>query len=238
MYGTEPGGPSRFSIGAERESSLHRALKFEYAGPDGAVETGLEGYVCDGVNGRGEAIEVQTGSFGPLRKKAEDLCKKGKLTIIHPIEIRRYIITCDAEGRPISRRRSPRRGTPWDLFRALVHAPLLPKIAGLAIELALVEVEEERILDGKGSWRRKGASITDRRLLSRQGAVRLESARDYGVFLPFDKDETFTARTLAARAGIRPNLAGKALYVLSRLGLAIRTGKEGRAYIYKTGPGW
>jgi hypothetical protein len=224
--------------GVRRESSLHRALKFRYAGQDGLVEACRGSYVCDGVNSAGEAIEVQTGSFGPLREKVPNICQTEKLTIVHPIIIRKFISSYDAGGNFLGQRKSPRRGSPWDLFRYLVYAPLLPKTPGLTILLALVDVEEKRVSDGKGSWRRKGVSIMDKAVLVQHGEIRLQTPHDWGFFLPFGCGETFTAKALASRTGIKPPLARKALYVLSRLGLAVRTGKEGKAYTYNCGPGW
>jgi hypothetical protein len=220
-------------IGTEREGNLHRALKFRYTGDDGAVEVAQGGYVCDGVRGDGEMIEVQTGSFGPLKKKIPELLPLGPVRIVHPIVVCKSIETWDSAGRLLRRRKSPRKGNPWDLFKALLYAPELPKLPGLTIELAMVDVLEKRILDGKGSWRRKGASITDRSVSEYHETLVLGSLKDYRRFLPFKRGEHFTVKVLAEKAGIPPVTAGKTLYVLHRLGLAERIGKEGNAWVYQ-----
>jgi hypothetical protein len=228
------GASSRNRIGTEREWSLHRALKVRYTGPGGAVEVSRGEYVCDGVNSQGEVIEVQTGSFGPLKKKAKALSRLGPVRIIHPIIIRKYIELCDTEGKEVRKRRlSPRKGSPWDLFKALLYAPELPSLPGLSIELALVDVLELRVLDGKGSWRRKGASITDKLLLQYHETIVLSSIRDYKRFLPFKAGEPFTVKKLGEKAGISTDIAGKALYVLTGLKAVERIGKEGRAWVYQ-----
>jgi hypothetical protein len=224
-------------IGTERESSLHRTLKFRYAGAGGTVESTLEGYVCDGISPEGEIIEVQTGSFGPLKRKAKKLAALGKLRIIHPVILRKYIEVYDPEGNRLYRRRSPRRGSEWDLFGALIHAPELPETAGLSIELALVEVREKRVRDGRGSWRRGGVSIVDRDLSAWHGSVSLTEKRDYRRFIPFGTQERFTVKDLAGKAEIDRALAGKALYVLQKMGLVKRTGKKGHAWVYETALG-
>ena len=232
-------GVQSAGIGTERESSLHRTLKFRYAGAGGRVESTLEGYVCDGISREGEIIEVQTGSFGPLKRKAKELAALGKLRIIHPVILRKYIEVYDPEGNRLYRRRSPRQGSEWDLFSALIHAPELPETAGLSIELALVEVREKRIKDGRGSWRRGGVSIADRDLIAWHGSVSLAEKRDYRRFVPFGAEERFTVKDLAGKAAIDPALAGKALYVLRKMGLVKRTTKKGRAWVYEaaSGPG-
>jgi hypothetical protein len=215
------------------ESGLHRALKFRYAGEGGQTEIPLGGYVCDGLNKSGEYIEVQTGSFKPLRDKVKNLSEAGPVRIVHPIILTKYIELFDIGGTLLSRRKSPRKGTPWDLFKALVYAPDLPEVPGLTIELALVEVSEQRLQDGRGSWRRRGISITGRELLAHHGSVILTGAGDYRRFVPFQGDETFTARSLGEKAGIHPALARKTLYVLTRLSLTKRLGKSGRSWTYR-----
>jgi hypothetical protein len=220
-------------IGTEREQSLHRALKLRYSGIGGNIEVIRGAYVCDGINKKGEMIEVQTGSFGPLKKKIPELLLQGPVRIIHPIIVRKTLETWDDKGALLRRRKSPRKGTPWDLFNALIYAPELPLLPGLSLELALVEVLEKRILDGKGSWRRQGASIADKSITEYHETMVFNAPGDYRRFLPFKKREPFTVKSLAEKAGIAPDIARKALYVLTRIGLAERTGKKGNAWVYQ-----
>jgi hypothetical protein len=227
---SNPGKPPP-NIGTERESSLHRALKFRYAG-QGVTEASLGTYVCDGISETGEIIEVQTGSFGPLKNKARELAALGPVRIIHPIIVKKSIELYDPQGTLLYRRKSPRAGSIWDLFKALIYAPELPLLPGLTIELALVEVSERRIKDGRGSWRRRGASVADRVLTAYQGSIPLGTAADYLRFIPFG-DEEFTAKTLGDQARISPAVARKTLYVLARLGMVKRTGKAGRSWAYR-----
>ncbi|MDR3139447.1 MAG: hypothetical protein LBT95_07210 [Treponema sp.] len=219
-------------IGTERESSLHRALKFRYAGPEGKTEIAAGGYVCDGISGSGEFIEVQTGSFGPLKQKIRELAELGHIRIIHPIIIRKDIEIFDAEGNLQYRRKSPHKGTEWDLFKALLYAPELPLVPNLIIELALVDIVERRIQDGRGSWRRKGLSIADKVLETCHASLPLMSPEDYHRFIPFEAEEQFTARELGKRARIKTDIAQKTLYVLTRINLVERAGKRGNAWVY------
>jgi hypothetical protein len=220
-------------IGTEREGSLHRALKFRYSGDGGETEVIRAGYVCDGITDQGVIIEVQTGSFGPLKKKIPSLLLQGPVRLIHPIILRTTIETWDEGGTLLRSRRSPRKGSAWDLFDALIHAPELPLLPGLSVELALVDVVEKRVTDGKGSWRRRGTSIVDRSITEYHGTQVFNTPRDYRYFLPVTRGESFTAKSLGEKAGVAPEMAGKALYVLSRIGLAERAGKTGNAYVYR-----
>ena len=189
--------------------------------------------MVDAVNVDGECIEVQTGNFGQIRKKARELAAFCGLKIVYPITIIKHLEVFDADGERQSLRKSPRAGSIWDVFAVLIYAPELPLVSGLEIELALVEVAEERVGDGKGSWRRRGLSIRDRRLLALRERILLQKPADYLRFVPFAKGEEFTAGILGKRVGIRAPLAIKTLYVLTRIGIVERTGKLGRAYIYR-----
>jgi hypothetical protein len=96
-----------------------------------------------------------------------------------------------------------------------------------------VDVLEIRVLDGKGSWRRRGASIADRSITEYHETLVFNAPRDYRFFLPVKAGEPFTTKSLGEKAGIAPETARKALYVLTRIGLAERLGKEGNAYVYR-----
>jgi len=219
-------------IGTRNESSLHRTLKFEYAGPGGKTESQVGEFVADAVNAYGEYIEVQTGSFAPLEKKVKELVSLGKVRIIHPVIVSKIIEAYDKNGSLLYRRKSPLRGTIWNLFDALIHAPLLPLTKGLVIELAMVETTEKRIKDGKGSWRRKGVSINDKELTAWHENYLFKGKADYLCFIPFKKGEEFTVSSLAKEMGIKIETARKALYVLTKMKLVKRIGKKGSAWVY------
>jgi hypothetical protein len=220
-------------IGTRRESGLHRALKFRYSGQNGQTEQVLGDYVCDGITETGEIIEIQTGSFGPLKEKVSKLVLLGPVRIVHPVIITKYIETYDAKGLLIRRRKSPRRGTPWDLFKNLLYAPEIPLLKGLCVELALIDVVEKRVQDGKGSWRRGGASIAGRELEGWRDSVVLKNKGDYRCFVPKERGKELTVNALAEQTGISADLAGKTLYVLAKMGVVERTGKKGRLYTYR-----
>ena len=220
-------------IGTEKESSLHAALKVHYAGRNGKTEVEAEGYVCDAVTSAGEVIEIQTGSFGPLKRKAVHLARTAPVRIVHPIAAHRYIETYDAHGALLRRRLSPKKGTHWDIFAALIHAPFLPATPNLTIELAMVDIIEKRILDGTGSWRRKGARIAEKELAAYRETIPLSCTRDYRRFLPFSPEAEFTVKDLSEiESGPTEALARKALYVLHKMGLVERVGKRGNAFLY------
>ncbi|MDR3020277.1 MAG: hypothetical protein LBU66_05170, partial [Treponema sp.] len=213
------------AIGTRNESSLHRALKFEYAGAGGKTEAAAFSFVADGITKSGEYIEVQTGSFAPLKKKVTALSKGAKIRIIHPIAVTKILEVYsptktkgEKYGKLLYRRKSPLKGTLWNLFDALIHAPELPLVKGVTIEAVLADITEIRVKDGKGSWRRKGISIKDRCLTCWRECIVFSKKSDYLTFIPFKKNEEFTTTLLAARASTDKHTARKALYVLTKIG--------------------
>ncbi|MDR0441783.1 MAG: replication protein [Treponema sp.] len=225
-------------IGTRNESSLHRTLKYSYAGNEGETEAIVGEYVADVISADGEYIEVQIGSFAPLKKKVKEFAAAGKVRIIHPIAAQKYIETYKpgrrrkSLGALLHRRKSPLKGSPWKLFDALMYAPELPLIRGLAIEIVMAEITEKRVKDGKGAWRRKGISIFDRELAAWYESILLEKPADYLRFVPYKKKQAFTGSMLAETAGIDTDTARKALYVLTKMGIVKRTGKKGNSWIY------
>jgi len=220
------------SIGTKNESSLHRTLKFQYIGPGGKSEVETGGFIADGVRKDGEYIEVQTGSFAPLIKKVKEFASFNKVRVIHPVALNKNINVYSPEGKLLYRRKSPVHGSKWDIFDALLHAPLLPLTKGLSIEIAIIDITEKRIKDGKGSWRRKGISLTDKELSAWHECLVFSKPKDYLIFIPFKKKEEFTVSSLAKKAEIKEAVSRKALYVLTKMNVVKRIGKKGNAWVY------
>jgi hypothetical protein len=228
------------SIGTKNESSLHRYLKLRYAGPGGKTEAEAGGFIADGISANGEYIEVQTRNFASLRAKIKEFTAAGRVRIIYPIAVTKIIEVYEPAqarrrkplGKLLYRRKSPVKGSPWNLFDALVYTPELPSIRGLTIELFMADITEKRVKDGKGARRRKGISIIDHELAVWHENIALAKRADYRRFVPFKKNEEFTSSLLAQKAGIAPATARKALYVLTKLKLVKRTGRKGNSWIY------
>jgi ribosomal protein S25 len=223
----------KHNIGTYKESSLHNALKFRYAGNSGKHEVTIDSYICDAVRENGEIVEVQTGSFAPLKDKVINLALYNKVRIVHPIIITKTIELYDEENILIRKRKSPRKGKPWDLFKALLYAPELSITKNIIIEIVPIDLTEIRKDDGKGSWRRKGASVIDKIITASHESIILKTKKDYQFFVPFTKDELFTSADLAKKTKISPALAGKTLYTLMKIGFISRVEKKGRSWIYK-----
>lgn len=90
----------------------------------------------------------------------------------------------------------------------------------------MIEEEETRCNDGKGSWRRKGVSIKDAKMINVNSKQLFKSRKDFLTFLSSDLRTSFTNRTLANQAGVSVPLARKITYCLTRMGVITYVGKK------------
>ncbi len=221
------------SIGTLGEKSLHAALKEWVAQPGDQFEVAVDGFVADVV--RGELLlEIQTRHLYAMKHKLARLLPKHAVQILHPIAQEKWIVRETAVGDPISRRRSPKRGQPGDIFRELVRLTDWLLHPNLSIILLLTQEEEIWRDDGQGSWRRKHWSLYDRRLLAVVNQISLAEKTDFLALLPANLPDPFTNRQLADTLPCRPALAQKITYTLRHIQALSVAGKEGHSNLYTT----
>jgi hypothetical protein len=220
------------ALSTYRESSLHAALKAAYARPGDRLEAAVDGYVIDIVRD-GLLIEIQTGNFTAVKTKLRRLLPNHNTLLVYPIAQAKWIVRVAADGvTVISRRKSPKRGRHLDLFQELVRLPTLLQHPHFELEIVLTHEEEIWRDDGQGSWRRRGWSIADRRLLQLVARLPLSHPTDLLQLLPANLPNPFTTADLAQAVNCPRRLAQKMAYCLRQLGLLTPVGKEGRAIAY------
>jgi len=209
-------------IGELGEKSLHAAIKTWYGRADDQFEVPLDGFVIDIV--RGDQL---------IEKLADLLAIGHPVLLLHPIPQQKWIVRQTKKGEKIGRRKSPKRGQPLDIFRELVRIPHLLSHPNLTIGILLTQQEEVWRDDGQGSWRRKGWSVYDHRLLDVVAEHQFTRPHDFLRLLPTALPQPFTNRQLAKLAGLRLRLAQRVTYTLSRCGAMEQVGKKGRAHTYQ-----
>jgi hypothetical protein len=218
-------------IGTLRETSLHASLKEWYAGPGDLIEVKVDGYHIDLVRDN-ELLEIQTGNFPAIRAKLEKLLQNHHVRLVYPIARERWINRLDKRGRQLKRRKSPKRGRIEDLFDPLVSFPGLISKPGLTLEILFMQEDIIWQDDGRGSWRRKGWSVADRKLIAVVETIAMEWPSSYQALLPPDLDNSFTNRDLADSLKMRIGLAQKMTYCLSRMDVITCTGRRNRYKLY------
>ena len=218
-------------IGTENERSLHAALKRWYARSGDELEAKVDGYIIDIRRGR-ELIEVQTANFTAIAKKLRELLKKYCVRLVYPVAEEKWIIRITESGEFIKRRKSPKKGKPFHLFSELIRIPDLLNEDNLTIEILLIKEEEIWCEDGRGSWRRKGVTVQDRKLLEVTGCIELKKSSDLLRFLPPGIAEPFSNKDLALRMGEPIRDVRKFTYCLRKSGLIKIVGKQGNELLF------
>ena len=220
-----------FSSG--RESSLHSAIKKWYFHDGDKLEDRVDDFVVDIVRGD-LLIEIQTANFSAIKPKLLRLLNDHKVRLVYPIPKEKWIVHKSmATGETYGRRRSPKKGRLSDLFSELIRVPSLFSKGSFSVEVLMIEVEEIWCNDGRGSWRRKGASIEDRRLIRVfEGSV-FEHKADFLKVLPEGLRDPFSNRNLAESLGIPINQSRKMTYALRKIGTITCVGKSRNQMLFK-----
>jgi hypothetical protein len=179
-----------------------------------------------------ELLEIQTGHFAGITSKLAALVRTHRVRLIYPIAQEKWIARLPRSGSAATRRKSPKRGRIEDLFRETVHIPRLLSHRNFSLEVLMVRLEETRRHDARRAWRRRGWVVEERRLLGVVDGRVFSGPESWLELLP-QRADPFTARDLAAAAGVRLDLAQKMAYTLREAGLVEPIGKRGRAILYR-----
>ncbi len=214
------------------EYSLHSEIKEWYMVSEDEVEVKVDDFIVDVLRDR-LLIEIQTGNFSAIKKKLIKLLLNNQVRLVYPIAKLKWIVHVSKSGEFIRRRKSPKKGKIIDLFYELVHTPSLIEDRNFSLEVLLIEEEEIRCDDGRGSWRRRGFSVKDRKLLNVFDRIVFEDSHDFKKFLPKELGRYFTNKVLALKLGISVGLAQKITYCLRKMGAISIAGKRGNEFLFQ-----
>lgn len=214
------------------EYSLHSEIKDWYSKAPNSVEVKVDDFIVDVINEDGLLIEIQTRNLSAIKEKLRKLLKGNKVRVVYPIAKVKWIVYVSETGEFVRRRKSPKKGKLTDLFVEMVHLPSLIVHENFSIEVLFIEEEEQRCNDGKGSWRRRGTSIKDRKLIKILESVVFEDKTDFLKVLPENLDEPFTNKILAKKMEISIRLAQKITYCLRKMNALTVTGKKKRELLF------
>jgi len=220
-------------IGIQNEKSLHAALKQWYARPGDQLEVKVDGFIVDIVRDH-LLIEIQTRNLAAIRRKLCALLDHHRIVLVYPIAQDKWIVRKSAAGTKIlGRRKSPKVGRLSDLFEELVSIPDLIHHENLTLEIVLIQEEEIRLADGRGSWRRRGQSIHDHKLIRVLETVTFKTKNDFRRFLPDDLAQPFTNQNLTERIGGSIQATRRMTYCLKKMGVIETIGKNRNQFLFK-----
>jgi hypothetical protein len=227
-------------IGTLNEGPLHEALKALYVAEQRTRTTAAEtevpigGYVADVRAGDDVIFEIQTGGFGPLKRKLERLLQSHRVVLVYPVAQVRYILKLAGESdTPARPRRSPKRGSMASVVEVLVSIPALLNHPNFELEVVLIAEEEIRVFDPTRVRRRNGWRVVNRRLLEVLERHRFRSAEDLWTLAPGTLPVEFTTADLAVAMQHPRWLAQKLAYCLREARELEICGKEGNALRYR-----
>jgi hypothetical protein len=214
------------------EYSLHSEIKDWYMVSGDELEVKVEDFIVDILRGK-LLIEVQTGNFSAIKRKLIKLLLNNQVRLVYPIAKLKWIVHLSKSGELVRRRKSPKKGKLTDLFYELVHTPSLIRNRNFSLEVLIIEEEEVRCIDGKGTWKRRGISVKDRKLLNVFDRIIFEESQDFLDFLPKELDGYFTNKILALKLGISIRLAQKITYCLRKMGAISIAGKKSNELMFQ-----
>jgi len=214
------------------ECSLHLEIKKAYSLPGDQFEVKLGNYIVD-ILRENLVIEVQTKNFSALKEKLQVLTENRQVRLVYPLPEKKWITNVTKDHVVLNTRKSPKKGRLTDLFRELVMIPHMIGKENFSLEVLFIDEEEVRCDDGKGSWRRKGVSIKERKLLKVNDRVLFQTKTDYLKILPEGLNEVFTNRELAKLAKISVRTARQITYCLRKGGIILLAGKNGRELVFQ-----
>jgi len=223
---------SKNGIGQLNEYSIHSQLKDLHDGPDAVCEARVDNYIVDVVQ-EGKLIEIQTKNFFSIRKKLENLLEKHPVLLVAPLPAVTHITVMDAAKKTILyKRKSPKKNTLAGIAPELCRITTVLGHPNFTLKVLMTEEEDIRINDGKGSWRRRGISLSDRKLISIQEEHLFTEKKDYLRLLPPSLPDEFTNKDITAALKIPPRTAQGITYCLKSLHLIKITRKSGKKQFF------
>lgn len=230
-----------YGFGTLAEKRLHAVIKKYLCDDESFHEVGVEGarFVSDIRQGN-EIVEVQTGSFYPMKKKIAYYMEHTDctVTVVHPIAKLRWMSWVE----PGSMEIAPRRRVAGERAEQLLpELYCLSEHLGnprLRFRLMLLEVHDFRLLNGRSRDRKRGSKLYERLPLSLLEELDFNEPSDFSIFLPESLPTHFTVKELSRHTGLRGRDAYSAARVLLALGLTVEAPPVGRAMaFFKRGAG-
>ena len=222
----------RYGIGTLSEKTVHAVVKHYMEPNEDYHEVPLEGFVAD-IFREDAVTEIQTAHFNVLRRKLDKFLPLYPVTIVYPIPAVKWVIWVDpGSGAEVSRRKSPKKGSPYQAFNELYKIKSYLGDPNLRILFLFIDMEETRLLDGWSRDKKRGATKYDRIPLELVDEMLFERVEDYRMMIPPELSG-FTTREYAKSTKIPLSHAQTALNIFYYLNVVERIGKKGNSYLYE-----
>lgn len=221
-------------IGTLSEKSVHAMLK-DYLEPDKSKhEVKIGKYIADICNENG-IIEIQTKQFKNLVNKLDFYtCNCINTKVVYPLIRTKYINWIDSDSLDVvDIRKSSHTGVIQDVFKELYWIYKYIENSSIELDIILVDANEYKILDGRGSNKKIKATKVDKVPTKVVDVVTFKSISDFSKFIPDTIDDVWTTKDFLKQTKCNKRWLGSGIKILRETGAIELVGKEGNSYLYK-----
>ncbi len=179
-------------IGTYNERSQHRTLKFIIEEDKSFHEVPVGAYIAD-ICRDGHIYEIQTVGFKNLVSKLNCFTVDHKVTVVYPAAVAKTVVWIDpSSGETSPGKRFSRRSAKYKLFAELIYIYEFLKNEQIDIMLIETEVNDYRLLDGRGPDRKIKATKSDVVPVDVLKITEIRSTRDLLEIVPLEAGKEYT----------------------------------------------
>lgn len=220
------------SIGIQKEKTLHKIIKYYLSNNPNNHEIKIGRMYAD-VYLDGVIYEIQTQHFNALRNKLDKFLENNKVIIVYPTFRNKIIHSITEQGEYIKTAKSPKKGTPFQLFVELYKISSYLNHPNLSFKILYLDMEEYRTVVPKKHYRSQGYVKYMQIPTYLVEEYNLINISDYiNLFKEYDFLNPFTATDFSKKMKISYNKSTAAIRSLNSLGIIENTGKEGRKNVW------
>lgn len=223
------------SVGTQNEKLIHAVLKNYYVPYSDSQEIRIGKYFADAVSDEG-IFEIQTRKLYALREKLSDFTRAARVNIVHPQEVSTRTVyisgkTGEVIGETAFRRVNQRLRLYEELYSMRDHL----QNDRITVIIARLKTEKRVVCPGDGIPDLRSRSARKKCCITRVPLELVEELRiplpeGLKFWIPEGLPENFTKKDFCAAA--KEPYSSLRLEVLRAAGLIIRTGSQGRYYLY------
>ena len=221
-------------IGTYKERSQHRILKFFFESDVTFHEIPIRSYIAD-ICKNDQIYEIQTSGFGNLTSKLEDFLVDHKVSVIYPASTVKTVVWTDPESGDMTFGRKVRKNSvKFKLLSELIYIKQFIGAENFSIIVAETEINDIRLLDGRGAERKIKATKLDKVPKSILSLREISTIEDIKNFAELEDNVLYTRNDLQKKFQLKGRNFSVALKALILLGVLEEHSKEKRKIIYKT----
>ncbi|MCO4744854.1 MAG: hypothetical protein KC912_08695 [Proteobacteria bacterium] len=165
-----------------------------------------------------------------MGNKFDRLLEAHRILLVHPIAAETYL------QRPGGRvRKSPKRGSLFDIFEELVSIPTLLDHPNLSLDVVMVSVTKVQQPDPRARRGRGGFRTVDRVLRHVIETRHFGGTQDLAALLPDGLPSEFTTADIAAHAKVSRDIAQRMAFCFRALEVIVQVGRTKAGIHYRRG---